>query len=81
MDTLCKYLDNLLSDPGEEKFRKIRKSNRVFQEKVAACEGHDLFLEAVGFETQDIDGQVRRGGKKTSVVEVSRLERKLLKKK
>ncbi len=57
VDTLCKYLDNLLSDPGEEKFRKIRRSNRVFQEKVACCEGHDLFLEAVGFETQSIDGQ------------------------
>ncbi len=58
VDTLCKYMDNLLSDPNEEKFRKIRKSNRAFQERVAACEGHDLLLEAVGFETQVIDGQV-----------------------
>ncbi len=58
VETLCKYLDNILGAPTEEKFRKVRKSNKVFMEKVAVCEGHDLFLEAVGFETQQIDGQV-----------------------
>ena len=31
MDILCKYLDNLIDYPGEEKFRKIRLANKAFQ--------------------------------------------------
>ena len=31
MDVLCKYLDNLIEHPGEEKFRKIRLANKAFQ--------------------------------------------------
>ncbi len=31
MDILCKYLDNLINNPGEEKFRKIRLANKAFQ--------------------------------------------------
>ncbi|TRY67459.1 hypothetical protein TCAL_08029 [Tigriopus californicus] len=57
VDTLCKYIDNILKDPSEEKFRKIRKTNKVYQEKVAPIEGHDLFLDAAGFETMTIDDQ------------------------
>jgi len=57
VETLCKYLDNLLENPEEEKFRKIRRSNRAFQERVAAVEGYEPFLEAVGFECQELDGE------------------------
>ncbi|CAG0923023.1 unnamed protein product [Notodromas monacha] len=48
--TLRKYLENILSHPEDPKFRKIRKSNRVFQERVKPLEGADTFLEAAGFE-------------------------------
>eukprot|EP00095_Tigriopus_kingsejongensis_P004109 maker-scaffold122_size333723-snap-gene-0.19 protein:Tk04109 transcript:maker-scaffold122_size333723-snap-gene-0.19-mRNA-1 annotation:"ubx domain-containing protein 6-like" len=57
VETLCKYVDNILQNPSEEKFRKIRQSNKVYQEKVAPMEGHDLFLEACGFEVTKIDEQ------------------------
>lgn len=50
IDVLSKYLDNLIQTPSEEKFRKIRKSNKVFQEKVADIKGSAEFLKAVGFE-------------------------------
>ena len=51
------YLDNILQNPTEEKFRKIRKSNKAFQERVASQEGTDMFLEACGFKTQSLDGE------------------------
>ena len=57
IDTLCKYMDNILKSPDDEKFRKIRKSNKAYQERVAKFEGHDLFLEAVGFQSQALDGE------------------------
>jgi len=57
IDTLCKYLDNILQNPAEEKYRKIRKSNKAFQERVASIEGTELFIEACGFKTESIDDQ------------------------
>jgi hypothetical protein len=59
VDTLCKYVDNILENPTDDKFRKIRKSNKAYAERVAGVEGHDLFLDALGFETETVDGQVR----------------------
>lgn len=29
--TLCKYLDNIINDPAEKKYWKIRTSNKIFQ--------------------------------------------------
>lgn len=49
VNTLCKYLDNIMQNPTEEKFRKIRKSNKAYQERVSSLEGTDLFLQAAGF--------------------------------
>lgn len=31
VDLLCRYLDNICKNPDEEKFQKIKKSNKVFQ--------------------------------------------------
>lgn len=31
VETICKYLENISNNPGEEKYWKIRMSNRVFQ--------------------------------------------------
>lgn len=52
METLSKYLENIVNNPDEEKYRKIRLSNRIFQEKVAGMEGVMEFLEAAGFNQQ-----------------------------
>lgn len=41
-----------MNNPDEEKYRKIRLSNRIFQEKVAGMEGVMEFLEAAGFSQQ-----------------------------
>ncbi|XP_022105559.1 UBX domain-containing protein 6-like [Acanthaster planci] len=49
IDIMCKYLDNVCSNPGEEKYQKIRLGNRTYQEKVACLEGSQEFLQAVGF--------------------------------
>ena len=56
METLCKYFDNILRNPTEEKFRKIRKSNKAYQERISGVEGCDLFLQAAGFQTETLDG-------------------------
>ena len=50
-------MDNIIQNPSEEKFRKIRKSNKAFQERVASIEGTELFIEACGFKTESIDDQ------------------------
>ncbi|XP_066597778.1 UBX domain-containing protein 6 [Prorops nasuta] len=50
VETLGKYLDNILSNPDIEKYWKIRMSNKIFQEKVLPLEGSLDFLQAAGFE-------------------------------
>ncbi|KAI1706788.1 PUB domain-containing protein [Ditylenchus destructor] len=57
IQVMQKYLNNILSNPEEEKFRKIRTSNKVFQEKVAATNGAVDFLQAVGFAVQMIPNE------------------------
>ncbi|CAB1324381.1 unnamed protein product [Coregonus sp. 'balchen'] len=46
-------------NPTEEKYRKIKLSNKVFQEKVKTVEGSREFLQAVGFQSimLDVEGQ------------------------
>lgn len=50
VETLCKYLDNIISCPTEPKFQRIRCSNRVYQEKVSGVVGAQQFLKAAGFD-------------------------------
>ncbi|XP_065885217.1 UBX domain-containing protein 6-like [Dysidea avara] len=57
IDIICKYLNNLIENSTEEKYRKIRMSNKTFQEKVASVNGAILFLEAVGFAQQSLPHQ------------------------
>ena len=56
VDTLGKYIDNILSHPEENKYRKIRKSNKPFQERVGGPEGTVQFLEGCGFQTTQMEG-------------------------
>jgi len=54
VETLCKYIENILQNPTEEKFRKIRRSNRAFSERVAALQGTTEFLEDCGFQVKTL---------------------------
>lgn len=53
-ETLCKYIENIVSNPTEEKYRKIRMSNKAFQERIQPIEGTKEFLEAAGFVVQEL---------------------------
>lgn len=55
IETIKKYLNNIISNPNEEKFQKIRMSNRIFSEKVANIEGAKEFMQAAGFTEQTMD--------------------------
>lgn len=50
VETLCKYLSNIADNPTQEKYRRIRLNNRIFQERVLPLEGALEFLQAAGFE-------------------------------
>lgn len=43
-----------MSNPTEEKFRKIRISNKAYQERIHPIEGTKEFLEAAGFTIQEL---------------------------
>ncbi|XP_069953858.1 UBX domain-containing protein 6 isoform X1 [Cherax quadricarinatus] len=49
VETLCKYIENIVSNPTEDKFLKIRMSNKAYQERILPIEGTKEFLEAAGF--------------------------------
>lgn len=57
IETLSKYLQNIIEHPDDEKYRKIRQSNRIFSEKVRPCEGALDFLLAAGFTEQILDDE------------------------
>ena len=46
-----------MQNPTEEKFRKIRQSNKAYQERIAVLEGTSLFLQSAGFMSQTLDEQ------------------------
>ncbi|KAK5930949.1 hypothetical protein CgunFtcFv8_027143 [Champsocephalus gunnari] len=49
IDIMSKYIENICKNPTEEKYRKIKLGNKVYQEKVRSVEGSREFLEALGF--------------------------------
>lgn len=57
IETLTKYLDNIIKHPDEEKYYKIRMSNRIFSEKVRYVEGALDFLNAAGFREVELDNE------------------------
>ena len=56
VDTLCKYLSNIISNPEEPKYQKIRVNNKAFQERVYCLEGAHEFLQAAGFMLKQCPG-------------------------
>jgi len=62
-EVMSKYLGNVLSHEGEDKFRHIRIGNPIFQQRVAAATGATGVLIATGFKQVFVHspcfGQVR----------------------
>jgi len=54
VETLFRYLDNIVQNPEEEKYHKIRTQNKIYQERVAPIEGTQQFLIAAGFQLQQV---------------------------
>ncbi|XP_028416897.1 UBX domain-containing protein 6-like isoform X1 [Dendronephthya gigantea] len=54
VDVLCRYLDNILKNPDESKYRRIKQGNKVFQERVKPVKGSIEFLLACGFSEQPL---------------------------
>ncbi|XP_023936003.2 UBX domain-containing protein 6 [Bicyclus anynana] len=54
VETLCKYLENIITYPEEEKYQKIRMSNKAFRERVQPIEGSLELLLAAGFTQQKL---------------------------
>lgn len=54
VETLCKYLENIVTYPEEEKYQKIRMSNRAFRDRVLPIEGAMELLLAAGFVEQKL---------------------------
>ncbi|VDO73186.1 unnamed protein product [Heligmosomoides polygyrus] len=50
VETIGKYLQNIIENPDEPKYRRIRMSNKVFQERVLSAKGGREFLSATGFK-------------------------------
>ncbi|CAH1169858.1 unnamed protein product [Phaedon cochleariae] len=55
VNVLCRYLDNLIGNPEEPKFHKIRCSNATFCDKVIPILGAQDFLYAAGFRQQKLE--------------------------
>lgn len=49
VETLGKILSNIIANPDEEKFRKIRLSTKTFTEKIDPIKGANEFLQTAGF--------------------------------
>ncbi|GAB4822019.1 hypothetical protein N2152v2_009065 [Parachlorella kessleri] len=54
--TLMKFCANVATNPGEEKFRKIRLTNPAVQQRVGSMQGAVEFLELCGFQ-RDSSGE------------------------
>ncbi|XP_028821265.1 UBX domain-containing protein 6-like [Denticeps clupeoides] len=59
VDIISRYTENICKNPTEEKYRKIKVSNKVFQEKMSCVEGSREFLQSLGFQSTmlSVDGQ------------------------
>ncbi|CAG9315848.1 unnamed protein product [Blepharisma stoltei] len=53
LNTLKAYITNIVSNPEEEKFQRIRIENKAFQDRIAKVSGAIVFLKAAGFEEEN----------------------------
>ncbi|KAF5277290.1 hypothetical protein FQA39_LY18502 [Lamprigera yunnana] len=55
VEVLCKYLENIITNPDEKKYHKIRCSNAAFNDKVLPIFGSTEFLFAAGFRQKCLE--------------------------
>lgn len=49
IEILKKLIDNIINNPNEEKYRKIRCENAQIKDKLLSCKYADLLLDTIGF--------------------------------
>jgi len=49
VNTLVRYVENLINNPEDEKFKKIRVQNKAFQTRIVPLVGGVEYLELVGY--------------------------------
>ncbi len=52
-DTANIYVSNIIKNNGDEKTRKINKSNKAFQDRIAGCFAGVETLQVIGFNEED----------------------------
>ncbi|CAF0920603.1 unnamed protein product [Rotaria sordida] len=52
-EIICKYFDNIISNPNEDKYRRIRLQNKIYLEKVFPLKYARELLQATGFISSD----------------------------
>lgn len=57
-ETLKKIMENIVNNPAEPKFRLLKTSNKLIQEKIMQAEGATKFLLTLGFVKDDSDASV-----------------------
>jgi hypothetical protein len=55
--TLEKVLSNIISNPMEDKYRKVKKQNAAFQRRLGGLAAGDAAMKAAGFVSQTADGE------------------------
>jgi PUB domain/Ubiquitin family len=55
--TLDKILSNIVDNPMDEKYRKVKKQNPAFQRRLGGVNGGDAVMTAVGFSSVTVDGE------------------------
>ncbi|CAH9134293.1 unnamed protein product [Cuscuta epithymum] len=58
LEVILRLLSNILKDPENAKYRKIRMGNPKIKEAITDVAGGVELLEFVGFELADVDGEV-----------------------
>jgi len=50
LQTLRKLFSNVAKEPGESKFRQVRRENKAIKEKILDVPGGEDFMKALGFQ-------------------------------
>lgn len=53
LQILKTYLSNILSNPLESKYHRLRVKNKIFQDRIVKTQGALNFLKAIGFTEED----------------------------
>jgi len=56
IEIIGKYLNNIKSNPDEDKYKKIKWNHKLFQEKVNSQKGATDFLKSIGWAEETLEG-------------------------